>query len=93
MDGGDHFDEEDKKFLADYLFAIEEWMSFELYLFLNAQMLLNDNMIVSLLSELKNESASYRNLRKYRDYLKKILINSVGLLNEFTDILNVKSRE
>ncbi len=68
-------------------------MSFELYLFLNAQMLLNDNMIVSLLSELKNESKGYRNLRKYRDYLKKILINSVGLLNEFTDILNVKSRE
>lgn len=80
--GRTDFDEEDRKFLADYLFAIEEWTSFELYLFLNAQMLLNDHMIVSLLSELKNKSKSYLNLRKHRDYLKKILINSVGEMIE-----------
>ncbi|HFI0028461.1 TPA: Rgg/GadR/MutR family transcriptional regulator [Streptococcus suis] len=82
LDGQSDFDEEDRKFLADYLFAIEEWTSFELYLFLNAQMLLNDNMIVRLLSELKNKSKSYRNLRRHRDYLKKILINSVGEMIE-----------
>ncbi|NQI34424.1 Rgg/GadR/MutR family transcriptional regulator [Streptococcus suis] len=82
LDGRTDFDEEDRKFLSDYLFAIEEWTSFELYLFLNAQTLLNDHMIVSLLSELKNKSKSYRNLRKHRDYLKKILINSVGEMIE-----------
>ncbi|MGU7999834.1 Rgg family transcriptional regulator [Streptococcus suis] len=82
IDGQSDFDEEDRKFLADYLFAIEEWTSFELYLFLNAQMLLNDNMIVSLASELKNKSKSYRSLRRHRDYLKKILINSVGEMIE-----------
>ncbi|WP_392379873.1 hypothetical protein, partial [Streptococcus suis] len=49
---------------------------------MNAQMLLNDHMIVSLLSELKNKSKSYRKLRKHRDYLKKILINSVGEMIE-----------
>ncbi|HFU4026106.1 TPA: Rgg/GadR/MutR family transcriptional regulator [Streptococcus suis] len=82
LDGQSDFDDEDRKFISDYLFAIEEWTSFELYLFLNAQMLLNDHMIVSLLSELKNKSKSYRNLRKHRDYLKKILINSVGEMIE-----------
>lgn len=82
LDGQSDFDEEDRKFLSDYLFTIEEWTSFELYLFLNAQTLLNDHMIVSLLSELKNKSKSYRNLRKHRDYLKKILINSVGEMIE-----------
>ncbi len=71
LDGQSDFDDEDREFLSDYLFAIEEWTSFELYLFLNAQMLLNEHMIVSLLSELKNKSKSYRNLRKHRDYLKK----------------------
>ncbi|HEM3456200.1 Rgg/GadR/MutR family transcriptional regulator [Streptococcus suis] len=82
LDGQSDFDDEDREFLSDYLFAIEEWTSFELYLFLNAQMLLNEHMIVSLLSELKNKSKSYRNLRKHRDYLKKILINSVGEMIE-----------
>ncbi|HFI2439273.1 TPA: Rgg/GadR/MutR family transcriptional regulator, partial [Streptococcus suis] len=82
LDGQSDFDDEDREFLSDYLFDIEEWTSFELYLFLNAQMLLNDHMIVSLLSELKNKSKSYRNLRKHRDYLKKILINSVGEMIE-----------
>ncbi|MFM0900203.1 Rgg/GadR/MutR family transcriptional regulator [Streptococcus suis] len=82
LDGQSDFDDEDREFLSDYLFAIEEWTSFELYLFLNAQMLLNDNMIVSLASELKNKSKSYRSLRRHRDYLKKILINSVGEMIE-----------
>ncbi len=43
LDGRTDFDEEDRKFLSDYLFAIEEWTSFE-FLFLNAQTLLSDHM-------------------------------------------------
>ncbi|HFI0114390.1 TPA: Rgg/GadR/MutR family transcriptional regulator [Streptococcus suis] len=77
LDGQSDFDEEDRKFLADYLFAIEEWTSFELYLFLNAQMLLNDELIIVLILELKNKSHHYRNLRKNKQYLKEILINSI----------------
>lgn len=73
----EHFEEEDRKFLSDYLFAIEEWTSFELYLFLNAQMLLNDELIMTLISELKHKSHHYRNLRKNKQYFKEILINSV----------------
>ncbi|HEM3611199.1 TPA: Rgg/GadR/MutR family transcriptional regulator [Streptococcus suis] len=82
LDGQSDFDEEDRKFLSEYLFAIEEWTSFELYLFLNAQMLLNDELIIVLISELKNKSHHYRNLRKNKQYLKEILINSVTEMME-----------
>lgn len=77
LDGQSDFDDKDRKFLSDYLFAIEEWTSFELYLFLNAQMLLNDELIIVLILELKNKSHHYRNLRKNKQYLKEILINSI----------------
>ncbi|HEM3696394.1 TPA: Rgg/GadR/MutR family transcriptional regulator [Streptococcus suis] len=77
LDGQSDFDDEDREFLSDYLFAIEEWTSFELYLFLNAQMLLNDELIIVLILELKNKSHHYRNLRKNKQYLKEILINSI----------------
>ncbi|HFU4055509.1 TPA: Rgg/GadR/MutR family transcriptional regulator [Streptococcus suis] len=82
IDGHSDFDDEDREFLSDYLFAIEEWTSFELYLFLNAQMLLNDELIIVLISELKNKSHHYRNLRKNKQYLKEILINSVTEMME-----------
>lgn len=77
LDGKDEFDEEDRQFLSDYLFAIEEWTSFELYLFLNAQMLLNDKTIMLMISELNQQSHHYRNLRKNKQYFKEILINSI----------------
>ncbi|MDG3132660.1 MutR family transcriptional regulator [Streptococcus suis] len=80
IDGRSDFDEEDRKFLADYLFAIEEWTMFEMRLFLNAQTLLNDRLLLNFIYELQKKSDNYRSLFRHKDYYKKIIINTISEL-------------
>ncbi|HFI0150266.1 TPA: Rgg/GadR/MutR family transcriptional regulator [Streptococcus suis] len=80
IDGQSDFDEEDRKFLADYLFAIEEWTSFEMRLFLNTQTLLNDGVLLNFIYELQKKSDNYRNLFRHKYLYKKVLINTISEL-------------
>lgn len=80
LDGRTDFDEEDRKFLSEYLFAIEEWTMFEMRLFLNAQTLLNDRLLLNFIYELQKKSDNYRRLFRHKDFYKKILINTISEL-------------
>ncbi|HFU4002163.1 TPA: Rgg/GadR/MutR family transcriptional regulator [Streptococcus suis] len=82
IDGQSDFDEEDRKFLSDYLFAIEEWTSFELYLFLNAQMLLNDSLLLDFAYNLCKEEKSINKLRKHQELIKIAILNTISELFE-----------
>ncbi|MGR4072387.1 Rgg family transcriptional regulator [Streptococcus parasuis] len=82
LDGQGDFDEEDKKFLSDYLFTIEEWTSFELYLFLNAQMLLNDRLLLDFAYNLCKEGKSFNKLRKHQELIKIAILNTISELFE-----------
>ncbi|HFI0048260.1 TPA: Rgg/GadR/MutR family transcriptional regulator [Streptococcus suis] len=80
LDGQSDFDDEDREFLSDYLFAIEEWTSFELYLFLNAQMLLNNRMLLYFAHDLCKEEKSFNKLRKHQELIKSTLLNTISEL-------------
>ncbi|WP_367126776.1 Rgg/GadR/MutR family transcriptional regulator [Streptococcus suis] len=80
LDGRTDFDEEDRKFLSEYLFAIEEWTSFELYLFMNAQMLLNNRMLLYFAHDLCKEEKSFNKLRKHQELIKSTLLNTISEL-------------
>ncbi|HFI0936335.1 TPA: Rgg/GadR/MutR family transcriptional regulator [Streptococcus suis] len=80
LDGQSDFDDEDREFLSDYLFAIEEWTMFEMRLFLNAQTLLNDRLLLNFIYELQKKSDNYRRLFRHKDFYKKILINTISEL-------------
>ncbi|HFU4460325.1 TPA: Rgg/GadR/MutR family transcriptional regulator [Streptococcus suis] len=82
IDGHSDFDDEDRKFLSDYLFAIEEWTSFELYLFLNAQMLLNDRLLLDFAYNLCKEGKSINKLRKHQELIKIAILNTISELFE-----------
>ncbi|HFI0469685.1 TPA: Rgg/GadR/MutR family transcriptional regulator [Streptococcus suis] len=82
LDGRTDFDEEDRKFLADYLFAIEEWTSFELYLFMNAQTLLNDRLLLDFAYNLCKEGKSLNKLRKHQELIKIAILNTISELFE-----------
>ncbi|HFI0089485.1 TPA: Rgg/GadR/MutR family transcriptional regulator [Streptococcus suis] len=80
LDGQSDFDDEDREFLSDYLFAIEEWTSFELYLFMNAQMLLNNRMLLYFAHDLCKEEKSFNKLRKHQELIKSTLLNTISEL-------------
>lgn len=80
LDGRDDFEEADRKFLADYLFSIEEWTSFELYLFMNAQTLLNDSLLLDFAYDLCKEGKSFNKLRKHRELIKITILNTISEL-------------
>lgn len=82
LDGQSDFDEEDRKFLSDYLFVIEEWTSFELYLFMNAQMLLNDRLLLDFAYDLCKEGKSFNKLRKHQELIKITILNTISELFE-----------
>lgn len=80
LEGIDNVEEEDRQYLADYLFAIEEWTSFELYLFMNAQMLLNNRMLLYFAHDLCKEEKSFNKLRKHQELIKSTLLNTISEL-------------
>lgn len=82
LDGRTDFDKEDRKFLSDYLFAIEEWTSFELYLFMNAQMLLNDRLLLDFAYNLCKEGKPLNKLRKHQELIKIAILNTISELFE-----------
>lgn len=76
IDGRSDFDEEDRKFLADYLFAIEEWTIFEMRPFLNAQTLLNDRLLLNFIYELQKNQTIIETYSEF-EKISKIAYNRV----------------
>ncbi|WP_117283135.1 helix-turn-helix domain-containing protein [Streptococcus intermedius] len=74
--------EEDKQFITAYLFAIDSWTWFELYLFFNTMPLLSDQDLLFLSTALLEKSQQFQQLMQNKLYLKKGLLNVISELLE-----------
>lgn len=74
--------EEDKQFITAYLFAIDSWTWFELYLFFNTMPLLSDQDLLFLSTALLEKSQEFQQLMQNKLYLKKGLLNVISEMME-----------
>ena len=74
--------EEDKQFITAYLFVIDSWTWFELYLFFNTMPLLSDQDLLFLSTALLEKSQEFQQLMQNKLYLKKGLLNVISELLE-----------
>lgn len=74
--------EGDKQFITAYLFAIDSWTWFELYLFFNTMPLLSDQDLLFLSTALLEKSQELQQLMQNKLYLKKGLLNVISELLE-----------
>ena len=74
--------EEDKQFITAYLFAIDSWTWFELYLFFNTMPLLSDQDLLFLSTALLEKSQEFQQLMQNKLYLKQGLLNVISELLE-----------
>ena len=74
--------EEDKQFITAYLFAIDSWTWFELYLFFNTMPLLSDQDLLFLSTALLEKSQEFQQLMQNKLYLKKGVLNVISELLE-----------
>lgn len=73
---------EDKQFITAYLFAIDSWTWFELYLFFNTMPLLSDQDLLFLSTALLEKSQEFQQLMQNKLYLKKGLLNVISEMME-----------
>lgn len=74
--------QEDSEFLTEYLYSIEDWTSYELYLFGNTLPFLSDLDLLFLSKELVARSNLYLKLKNYRSALKGTYLNIISELLE-----------
>lgn len=74
--------EEDGQFVTNYLYEIESWTWFELYLFCNSMPFLSDQDLIYLSTSLLEKSREFKNLLQNRLYLKQGYLNVLSELIE-----------
>lgn len=82
MDTSYTLSQEDSEFLTEYLYSIENWTSYELYLFGNTLPFLSDLDLLFLSKELVARSNLYLKLKNYRSALKGTYLNIISELLE-----------
>lgn len=82
MDTSYALSQEDSEFLTEYLYSIENWTSYELYLFGNTLPFLSDLDLLFLSKELVARSNLYLKLKNYRSALKGTYLNIISELLE-----------
>ncbi|MGT2923647.1 Rgg family transcriptional regulator [Streptococcus caviae] len=73
---------EEKEFLTSYLYAIEEWTEYELYLFGNTLFILSDDDLVFLGKAFVDRDKLYRNLPAHKNRAELVLLNLILILLE-----------
>lgn len=73
---------EEKEFLTSYLYAIEEWTEYELYLFGNTLFILSDDDLVFLGKAFVKRDKLYRELPEHKKRAELVLINLILILIE-----------
>ncbi|KXT72430.1 Positive transcriptional regulator, MutR family [Streptococcus sp. DD10] len=73
---------EDREFVTDYLYAIDSWTWFELYLFCNTTPFLSDQDLIFLSTSLLEKSESFKNLLQNKIYMRSCLLNIISELLE-----------
>lgn len=82
LDHSYKLEESDRAFLTDYLYAIESWTWFELYLFCNTMPFLENQDLLFLATSLLEKSEEFRSLLQNKLYLKGIYLNVISDLME-----------
>ncbi|HEW7328904.1 TPA: helix-turn-helix domain-containing protein [Streptococcus pneumoniae] len=72
--------EEDSEFLTTYLYAIESWTWFELYLFCNTMPFLSNQDLIFLSTSLLEKSKEFKELVHNRLYMKSGFLNIISEL-------------
>ncbi|SEF22660.1 transcriptional activator, Rgg/GadR/MutR family, C-terminal domain-containing protein [Streptococcus gallolyticus] len=76
---------EEKEFLITYLYAIEEWTEYELYLFGNTLFILSDEDLIFLGKAFIERNKLYKDLTGHKKRAELVLINLILVLVEHRD--------
>ncbi|EHI74111.1 MutR family transcriptional regulator [Streptococcus criceti] len=74
--------DDEKEFLTSYLYAIEEWTEYELYLFGNTMIVLSDEDLVFLGKAFVERDKLYRSLASHKRNAELVLLNLILTLVE-----------
>ncbi len=74
--------DEEKEFLTSYLYEIEEWTEYELYLFGNTMVVLSDEDLVFLGKAFVERDKLYRSLASHKRNAELVLLNLILTLVE-----------
>jgi len=86
LDNGSLITDEDKKFLTNYLYEIEAWTEYELYIFGNTMSILSDSDLIFLGKAFEERSKLYSSLTSHKKSAEIAFLNLILILLE--EILN-----
>lgn len=86
LDNSHSISNDDKEFLTTYLYSIEEWTEYELYLFGNTMIVLSDNDLIFLGKALIERNKLYISIPSNKKNAQVALLNLILILIERKDL-------
>lgn len=90
LDNGSLITDEDKKFLTNYLYEIEAWTEYELYIFGNTMSILSDSDLIFLGKAFEERSKLYSSLTSHKKSAEIAFLNLTLILIERKEIYYVR---
>lgn len=90
LDNGSRITDEDKKFLTNYLYEIEAWTEYELYIFGNTMSILSDSDLIFLGKAFEERSKLYSSLTSHKKSAEIAFLNLILILIERKEIYYVR---
>ena len=90
LDNGSLITDEDKKFLTNYLYEIEAWTEYELYIFGNTMSILSDSDLIFLGKAVEERSKLYSSLTSHKKSAEIAFLNLILILIERKEIYYVR---
>ena len=90
LDNGSLITDEDKKFLTNYLYEIEAWTEYELYIFGNTMSILSDSDLIFLGKAFEESSKLYSSLTSHKKSAEIAFLNLILILIERKEIYYVR---
>lgn len=90
LDNSSLITDEDKEFLTGYLYEIEAWTEYELYIFGNTMSILSDNDLIFLGKAFEERSKLYSSLTSHKKNAEIVFLNLILILIERKKIYYAK---
>lgn len=90
LDNGSLITDEDKKFLTNYLYEIEAWTEYELYIFGNTMSILSDSDLIFLGKAFEERSKLYSSRTSHKKSAEIAFLNLILILIERKEIYYVR---
>lgn len=90
LDNGSLITDGDKKFLTNYLYEIEAWTEYELYIFGNTMSILSDSDLIFLGKAFEERSKLYSSLTSHKKSAEIAFLNLILILIERKEIYYVR---